>query len=57
MKGDVEMSEHEKELINIIRENDNSERAVATAIQVILSYLEQHGSSEGRAAADLQGLF
>ena len=51
------MSEHEKELINIIRENDNSERAVATAIEVILSYLEQHGSSEGRAAVGLQELF
>lgn len=57
MKGDVEMSEHEKELIKIIRENDNPERAVATAIEVILSYLEQHGSSEGRAAVGLQELF
>lgn len=47
------MSENEKELLNIIRENDNPERAVATAIEIILSYLEQHGSSEEQAVVGL----
>jgi hypothetical protein len=35
------MSNNEIELINIIRENDNSEQAVLTAIKVFSAFVEQ----------------
>ena len=40
------MTENEKELISIIRENDNQEEAIVTAVETILSFLEQHESSQ-----------
>ena len=40
------MTENEKELINIIRENDNPEQALMAAAVIILGFLKQHGSSE-----------
>lgn len=45
------MSENETELLEIIRESDNPGQAVLIAIETILEYLTQHGSSEGQAAA------
>lgn len=48
------MTEKERELIKIIRENDNQEEAIVTAVNVILSYLKQHESSEAQAPAVLQ---
>lgn len=33
------MSNNEIELLNLIRENDNPEQALTTAIEIILSYL------------------
>lgn len=50
------MTANELELIRLIRENDNQEEAIVTAVNVILSYLEQHGSSEAQAPAVLQAL-
>lgn len=50
------MTENEYELIRIIRENDNSEIALVTAVETILSYLKQHESSQEQAAADLREL-
>ena len=50
------MSNNEKELINIIRENDNQEEAIVTAVYTILSFLEQHESSEVQAVAYLPAL-
>lgn len=50
------MTDNEKELINIIRENDNPGIALVTAVETILLYLKQHESSEVQAAADLQVL-
>lgn len=50
------MTENEKELLRIIRENDNPERALMTATLIVLGYLKQHGSSEEQAAADLREL-
>lgn len=47
------MTDNEKELINIIRENDNPERALMTATVIILGFLKQHGASTGQASADL----
>lgn len=40
------MTNNEIELLNVIRESDNPEQAILVAIDVILSYLEQHESSE-----------
>ena len=49
------MSQNEYELLRMIRENDNPEQAVLTAIDTILEYLAQHGSSAGQAAVCLPG--
>lgn len=45
------MTENEKELIKIIRENDNPTTALMTAAVIVLGYLKQHESSEGQAPA------
>ena len=50
------MTENEMELMNLIHENDNPEKALTTAVDVILLYLTLHGSSESQASADLQAL-
>ena len=41
------------ELIKLIRENDNPERALMAATLIILGYLKQHGSSAEQAAVGL----
>ena len=35
------MTNNEKELINIIRENENPELALATAVHIVATFLEQ----------------
>ena len=40
------MSNNELELIELIRENDDPERALIVALEVIADYLAQHGSFE-----------
>jgi hypothetical protein len=45
------MTENEIKLINIIRENDNPDEAILTAVNTILLFLEQHESSVGQAPA------
>lgn len=50
------MTANEQELINIIRENDNPAQAISKAVDIILSFLKQHGSSQVQAAAVLQEL-
>jgi hypothetical protein len=50
------MTENEYELIRIIRENDNPEIALVTAVETILLYLKQRGSSQELAVADLREL-
>lgn len=50
------MNNLECELIGLIRESDDPSRAVCVAIDVITSYLAQHGSFGGQAPADRQGL-
>jgi hypothetical protein len=44
------MTNFENELIGLIRENDNPEQAVMIAIETIISFLEQHGSSQAPTA-------
>ena len=48
------MSANEKELIKLIRENDNPEQALMVAAAIILGFLKQHESSEGQAAVYLR---
>ena len=50
------MTANETELINLIRENDNPEQALVTAVDIILLYLTQHESSEAQVAVGLQEL-
>ena len=47
------MTNNEKELINMIRENDNPGQALMTATLIILGFLKQHESSEEQSAAYL----
>lgn len=44
------MTDNEMELIKIIRENDNPERALMAATVIILGFLKQHESSATQAA-------
>lgn len=55
-RGITIMTDNEKELINIIRANDNPEQALMTAAVIIVNFLKQRGSSEVQAAADLPAL-
>jgi hypothetical protein len=55
-RGIIIMTDNEKELIRIIRENDNPERALMTATVIVLGFLKQHGSSEEPSAAALRVL-
>lgn len=48
------MTNNEAELVELIRCHKSSERAVEVAVNVILDYLKQLGSSEGQSADDLQ---
>jgi len=50
------MTDNEKELIDIIRENDNPEQALMTAAVIIIGFLKQHESSEVQAVAYLREL-
>lgn len=50
------MTNNEKELLKIIRENDNPSRALMTATLIVIGYLKQHGSSAEQAAVDLREL-
>jgi len=48
------MTENEKELISLIRENDKPEQALMTATLIILGFLKQHESSEAQVSVGLQ---
>ena len=48
------MTENERELINLLRENDDPEKALCTAVETILLYLRQHGSFQEQVVADLR---
>ena len=48
------MSTHEAELFNIIYENDNTEQAALTAIEVFTAFLEQLEEVPGPQPGDLQ---
>lgn len=46
------MTENERKLIQLIRENDNPEKALITAIDIILLSLVQQQSFEGQVVAE-----
>lgn len=48
------ITENEKQLIDLIRENDNPEQAIMTAAVIIIGFLKQHESSEERAVVYLR---
>lgn len=50
------MTENEKALIKLIRENDNPEQALMAATVIILDFLKQHESSEEQELVCLQVL-
>lgn len=50
------MTENEVELIILIREDNNPELALITALTIIMGYLKRHESSVSQASADLQEL-
>lgn len=50
------MTENERELIKIIRENDNPKQALITAVDTILLFLVQQKSFEAQAFAVSQEL-
>ena len=54
-KGVTSMTNNERELINIIRENDNPEQALLTAVLIIGSVLEQHVTHQVPLADSQQG--
>ena len=50
------MTANEIELINLIRDNENPNQALTTAVDIILLYLTLHGSSEVQASVAPQAL-
>ena len=55
-EGVVIMTDNERKLINLIRENDDPEQAIIMAVNIITSFLEQEKSFGVQAPAYLQGL-
>lgn len=50
------MTEHEIELIKMIRENDNPAHALTVATFTLMGYLKQHESSEAPSVVAQQEL-
>ncbi len=48
------MKENEIKLINIVREQDKPTQSLIVAINIIISYLEQHGSSPRPSSVGLR---
>ena len=48
------MTKNEYELMYLIRSNDNPQKAMITAIDIICQYIAQHGSSPRPPAAGQQ---
>lgn len=50
------MTENEKELLHIIRQTDNPEKSIKIAVDLIIDFLKQRGSSQVPSSAGLQEL-
>ena len=43
VRGIKAVTENERELINLIRENDNPQQALALAMELMIDFLEKYG--------------
>lgn len=50
------MTENERELIQILRENDNPEKVAGYMLSLFLDYLHKHDPSQEKPSADLREL-
>ena len=48
------MTENERELVNLLRENDNPEKVASYMLNLFLDYLHTHAPSQEKPSADLQ---
>lgn len=48
------MTKNEQELIDMIRNSEDPQQALMTAVDIICCYLAQHGSSQLQPAVDRQ---
>ena len=48
------MTDNERELINLLRENDNPEKVASYMLNLFLDYLHKHDPSQEKPSADLQ---
>ena len=48
------MTENERELVNLLRENDNHEKVASYMLNLFLDYLHTHAPSQEKPSADLQ---
>ena len=48
------MTENERELINLLRENDHPEKVASYMLNLFLDYLHTHAPSQGKPSADLR---
>ena len=48
------MTENERELINLLRENDEPEKVASYMLNLFLSYLQTNAPSQETTSADLQ---
>ena len=51
------MTLNERELLQIIRDHNNTEQALHIAMDTILEFLKQHESSQSQSSACLQELY
>ena len=49
------MTKNERDLLNLIRENENPEQAFKTAVAIIAGFVVQHVSSQAPSADFQQG--
>lgn len=48
------MTENEKELIKLIRENDNPSQALATAMELMIDFLKNYGALQDTSSVPQQ---
>ena len=48
------MTDNERELVNLLRENDNPEKVASYMLNLFLDYLHTHAPSQEKPSADLQ---
>lgn len=48
------MTENEKELIKLIRENDNPQQALATAMELMIDFLKNYGVPQDTSSVPQQ---